>query len=229
MNEPSFASNRAHLEHVFAETAKGNGRPFLDAFAEDASWTVMGRTGWSKTYRGKPAILNDLIAPLLRVLAPPLKTMRVASSPRAISLLSKPAAKTSRATAGPMRTIIATCSNSAMAGLRRSPNMPIPNSSAPRLVNRDRSHRNRPDMTRGAEERLSIVGSSVAAVTGRRRRSERDDGGARYDAVAPRRRFGRRCSSPALPAPVPDQSAWDRAFHRANRADHWRRRWKRRV
>ena len=34
MNEPSFASNRAHLEHVFAETAKGNGRPFLDAFAE---------------------------------------------------------------------------------------------------------------------------------------------------------------------------------------------------
>ena len=74
MNEPSFASNRAHLEHVFAETAKGNGRPFLDAFAEDAIWTVTGTTGWSKTYRGKSAILIDLIAPLRRILAPPLRT-----------------------------------------------------------------------------------------------------------------------------------------------------------
>ena len=73
MNEPAFASNRACLKHVFAETAKGNGRAFLDAFAEDANWTVTGTTGWSKTYRGKPAILNDLVAPLRRILAPPLK------------------------------------------------------------------------------------------------------------------------------------------------------------
>ena len=71
---PNFASSRARLEHVFAQTAKGDGRPFLDAFAEDASWTVTGTTGWSKTYRGKTAILSDLIAPLRRVLAPPLKT-----------------------------------------------------------------------------------------------------------------------------------------------------------
>jgi ketosteroid isomerase-like protein len=74
MSEAAFASNRARLEHVFAETAKGNGRAFLDAFAEDANWTITGTTGWSKTYRGKPAILNDLIAPLRRVLATPLKT-----------------------------------------------------------------------------------------------------------------------------------------------------------
>jgi ketosteroid isomerase-like protein len=74
MTECSFASSRARLEHVFAETAKGNGRPFLDAFAEDAIWTVTGTTGWSKTYRGKSAILNDLIAPLRRILAPPLRT-----------------------------------------------------------------------------------------------------------------------------------------------------------
>jgi uncharacterized protein len=73
-NAPNFVSNRARLEHVFAHTAKGDGRPFLDAFAEDASWTVTGTTGWSKTYRGKAAILHDLIAPLRRALAPPLKT-----------------------------------------------------------------------------------------------------------------------------------------------------------
>jgi hypothetical protein len=40
-----FASNKARLEHVFAETAKGNGQPFLDAFADDADWTIMGTTG----------------------------------------------------------------------------------------------------------------------------------------------------------------------------------------
>jgi ketosteroid isomerase-like protein len=71
---PAFASNRARMEYVFAETAKGNGLPFLEAFAEDASWTIIGSTGWSKSYKGKAAIMSDLIAPLRRVLVPPLKT-----------------------------------------------------------------------------------------------------------------------------------------------------------
>jgi ketosteroid isomerase-like protein len=70
----SFDTNRARLQYVFAETAKGNGRPFLDALADDAQWIIRGHTGWSKTYCGKAAIMNDLIAPLRRVLAPPLKT-----------------------------------------------------------------------------------------------------------------------------------------------------------
>jgi len=72
--ELAFASNRARMEHVFAETAKGNGRPFLGALAEDASWTIIGSTPWSRTYRGKSAILNELIAPLRRVLAPPMRS-----------------------------------------------------------------------------------------------------------------------------------------------------------
>ncbi len=76
MSDPAvdLTSNRARMERVFAETAKGNGRPFLDAFAENASWTIMGATGWSKTYRGKASIMGDLIAPLRRVLASPIKT-----------------------------------------------------------------------------------------------------------------------------------------------------------
>jgi uncharacterized protein len=69
-----LASHRARLEHVFRETAKGNGRPFLDALSEDADWTITGTTGWSKTYRGKAAILAELIGPLLRVVKPPLRT-----------------------------------------------------------------------------------------------------------------------------------------------------------
>jgi uncharacterized protein len=72
--EPAFASNRARVEYVFAETAKGNGKPFLDALADGASWTIMGTTAWSKTYQGKAAIMSELIEPLRRVLASPLKT-----------------------------------------------------------------------------------------------------------------------------------------------------------
>jgi uncharacterized protein len=65
---------KKRLEYIFGETARGNGQPFLDALAEDAEWTVIGSTGWSKTYRGKEQILRDLIAPLRRVLAPPRKS-----------------------------------------------------------------------------------------------------------------------------------------------------------
>jgi hypothetical protein len=72
-----IASPKNRLEHMFGETAKGNGQPFLDALAEDAEWTVIGSTGWSKTYRGKAAILRDLIAPLRRALVAPLKTHAV--------------------------------------------------------------------------------------------------------------------------------------------------------
>jgi uncharacterized protein len=62
---------RKRLEFVFSETAKGDWQPFVDVLSEDAEWTVIGSTGWSKTYRGKPQILSDLFAPLRRVLAPP--------------------------------------------------------------------------------------------------------------------------------------------------------------
>jgi uncharacterized protein len=65
---------RRQLEYIFAETSRGNGQPFLDALAEDAQWTIIGSTGWSKTYRGKSQILSDLIAPLCRVLAAPRKS-----------------------------------------------------------------------------------------------------------------------------------------------------------
>ena len=74
MSGAELDTPKKRLEYVFGETAKGNGQPFLDALAEDAEWTVIGSTGWSKTYRGKAAILSDLIAPLRRVLAPPIKS-----------------------------------------------------------------------------------------------------------------------------------------------------------
>ena len=58
------ADNKAMLQHVFAETAKGNGRPFVEMLADDVRWTIIGTTVWSRTYEGKDAVLKELLAPL---------------------------------------------------------------------------------------------------------------------------------------------------------------------
>jgi len=52
------------LELVFAETARGNGRPFIDMLADDVEWEIIGSTDWSRTYRGKPSVIADLLRPL---------------------------------------------------------------------------------------------------------------------------------------------------------------------
>lgn len=63
------AHNKLVLQEVFAETAKGNGRPFVAAMADDVTWTVIGSTQWSKTYRGKKAVITELLGPLNAQLA----------------------------------------------------------------------------------------------------------------------------------------------------------------
>ena len=65
----SATQNKALLENVFAETAKGNGRPFVDALADDIRWTIAGTTPWSRTYSGKRAVLKELLGPLNAQLA----------------------------------------------------------------------------------------------------------------------------------------------------------------
>ena len=63
------AENKTLLQHVLAETAKGDGRAFVAALAEDVSWTIIGSTQWSKTYRGKSVVLRELLGPLNAQLA----------------------------------------------------------------------------------------------------------------------------------------------------------------
>ncbi len=60
----SAAANKQLMQQVFAELAKGNGKPFVDAMADDFCWTITGTTPWSKTYDGKQTVLNDLMQPL---------------------------------------------------------------------------------------------------------------------------------------------------------------------
>jgi ketosteroid isomerase-like protein len=60
----SAAENKQLMQNIFSELAKGNGKPFVESMADDFCWTVTGSTKWSGTYRGKQAVLDDLMKPL---------------------------------------------------------------------------------------------------------------------------------------------------------------------
>lgn len=63
------ADNKHIIQGAFDELALANSRPLVDLLADDATWTVMGRTRWSGTYRGKETILRDLLGELRARLA----------------------------------------------------------------------------------------------------------------------------------------------------------------
>jgi uncharacterized protein len=56
--------NKQLMQAIFAELARGNGKPFTAAMADDFSWIIPGHSTWSRTWRGKRAVLDDLMRPL---------------------------------------------------------------------------------------------------------------------------------------------------------------------
>ena len=61
----SAAANKKLIQEIFA--AAGNADPavrdrslFAASLADDATWVVTGQYSWSRTFTGKPSILNDL-------------------------------------------------------------------------------------------------------------------------------------------------------------------------
>jgi ketosteroid isomerase-like protein len=67
----STSENKQLLQAIFAERAKGNHVPFREAMADDFTWTIIGSTPWSGTYRGKQTVLCELTRPLLAQFAEP--------------------------------------------------------------------------------------------------------------------------------------------------------------
>lgn len=60
----STIENKRFIQGIHAELAKGNGKPFVDSLAEDFSWIMKGRTAWSRTYKGKQVVQDELLKPL---------------------------------------------------------------------------------------------------------------------------------------------------------------------
>jgi hypothetical protein len=60
----SAAENKQLMQNIFSELSKGNGVPFVESLADEICWTIIGSTKYSGAYRGKQAVLNDLLRPL---------------------------------------------------------------------------------------------------------------------------------------------------------------------
>jgi ketosteroid isomerase-like protein/pimeloyl-ACP methyl ester carboxylesterase len=60
----SAAENKRLMQEIFSELSKGNGKPFVESMADDFCWTIAGKTTWSGIYRGKEAVLTELLGPL---------------------------------------------------------------------------------------------------------------------------------------------------------------------
>lgn len=58
------SNNKQLMQGIFAELANGNGRPFVDAMADDFTWTMPGSGTWSGTWRGKQVVRDELLQPL---------------------------------------------------------------------------------------------------------------------------------------------------------------------
>ncbi|MDI1340762.1 nuclear transport factor 2 family protein [Polaromonas sp.] len=58
------STNKQRMQAIFAELAQGNGRPFVDAMADDFCWILQGRTAWSRRYEGKQVVRDELFRPL---------------------------------------------------------------------------------------------------------------------------------------------------------------------
>ena len=55
---------KEQLRRAFAALAEGDGAPFRACLADDVTWSIIGTTRWSRTYRGKRAVIDELLRPL---------------------------------------------------------------------------------------------------------------------------------------------------------------------
>jgi uncharacterized protein len=71
----SSSENKQLMQHIFGELAQGNSRPLVESMADDFQWTVAGNNRWSGTFKGRDAVLNQLLAPLRAQIDGRIKTV----------------------------------------------------------------------------------------------------------------------------------------------------------
>lgn len=65
--------NKRIIAQAFEGLARADAVPFLDAMAEDFTWSVEGSSPWSRRYEGKAAVRDELIRPLFANFATPYR------------------------------------------------------------------------------------------------------------------------------------------------------------
>ncbi len=71
-HETKQQRNKAMVQERFAAWANGTGSPF-ELLAEDATWTITGRSAASKTYPDREGFLREVIRPFNARMRAPLK------------------------------------------------------------------------------------------------------------------------------------------------------------
>lgn len=64
--------NKSIVEASFKAWSDGTGSPY-DLLADDATWTIVGRSAASRTYHGREAFMRDVIRPFNARMREPLK------------------------------------------------------------------------------------------------------------------------------------------------------------
>jgi hypothetical protein len=65
----SAAENKQLVKQIYTDAANRSGTTFIDNLADDVSWTVTGQYSWSRTFKGRDAILNGLMGHVRSLLA----------------------------------------------------------------------------------------------------------------------------------------------------------------
>lgn len=66
------ARNKSLVEASFKAWSDGTGSPY-DLLTDDATWTIVGRSAASRTYKGREAFMRDVIRPFNARMREPLK------------------------------------------------------------------------------------------------------------------------------------------------------------
>jgi len=69
----SAADNKRIIAEAFAGLSRADATAFLDAMADDFTWSVEGSSPWSRRYEGKAAVQDELIRPLFANFATPYR------------------------------------------------------------------------------------------------------------------------------------------------------------
>ena len=62
------SENKQIVRNNFEQLALGNGAPLLDSLADDVQWTIIGTTKLSQTFKGKQAVIDELLVPFREAL-----------------------------------------------------------------------------------------------------------------------------------------------------------------
>lgn len=71
----STEDNRRLITEIFSRLAVGDGSLFVQSLSDDVVMRVTGSYSWSRTFRGKKALLRDLYGHVGRLTAPPSRTI----------------------------------------------------------------------------------------------------------------------------------------------------------